>query len=128
MDDSSKLAALAVISPFLIIAILIFALVSPNGSEYISWIFLLAMIVISVIFLCGKGPWAIAGFNTMNDSEKSQYDTKKLASLVGLVSLTTIPLILSAIIESEGLLIFSIILMVCASIFVIVFCNKRCML
>jgi hypothetical protein len=86
------------------------------------------MIVISVIFLCGKGTWAIAGFNTMNDSEKSQYDTKKLASLVGLVSLTTIPLILSAIIESEGLLIFSIILMVCASIFVIVFCNKRCML
>ncbi|WP_400204421.1 DUF3784 domain-containing protein [Candidatus Methanomassiliicoccus intestinalis] len=128
MDDSSKLAALAVISPFLIIAILIFALVSPNGSEYIPWIFLLAMIVISVIFLCGKGTWAIAGFNTMGDSEKSQYDTKKLARLVGLVSLTTIPLILSAIIESEGLLIFSIILMVCASIFVIVFCNKRCML
>ena len=128
MDDSSKLAALAVIYPFLIIAILIFALVSPNGSEYIPWIFLLAMIVISVIFLCGKGTWAIAGFNTMDDSEKSKYDLKKVTRLVGLVFLTTIPLISSAIIESEALGIFSIILVTCTSILVLIYCNKRCML
>lgn len=127
MNDDSKLAIFVVSFP-LIIAIFLIAMILPNGSQYVLWIFLLAVIIISGVFLCGKGAWAIAGFNTLDDAEKSKYDTKKLTRLVGVIFLTIIPLIVSAIIENESLSIFSIILIVCVSIFVIIYGNKHCFL
>lgn len=34
--------------------------------------------VLGIIFLCGKGSFLIAGYNTASDEEKAKYDEKRL--------------------------------------------------
>ena len=47
----------------------------------------LLFLLFSALVFCGKGAWLIAGYNTMSEQEKEQYDQKKLCSAMGLFSL-----------------------------------------
>lgn len=47
----------------------------------------LLLLVISIVLLCGRGSWLIAGYNTASEEEKRQYDTKKLCRSMGLTML-----------------------------------------
>ncbi|MDD3520173.1 MAG: DUF3784 domain-containing protein [Actinomycetota bacterium] len=44
-------------------------------------------LILSIVLFCGKGQWLIAGFNTMSEQEKKQYDTKKLCRAVSFICL-----------------------------------------
>ena len=43
--------------------------------------------VLSVLFFMGKGKNLIAGYNTMSEKEKSQYDENKLLRSMGIIAL-----------------------------------------
>lgn len=45
------------------------------------------LVVLSIIFLCGKGSFLIAGFNTKSKAEKEKYNEKALCRFVGLLLL-----------------------------------------
>ena len=40
----------------------------------------LLLLVISIVLLCGRGSWLIAGYNTASEEEKRQYNTKYSAA------------------------------------------------
>lgn len=63
----------------------------------ILYLVILLFASMSVLFLCGKGSWLIAGYNTASESEK-QYDEEKLTRIMGIgMLIITILLILMAL-------------------------------
>ena len=53
-------------------------------------IVVIPFLVISIIFLNGKGADMIAGFNTMSKEEQAKYDKKAMCRFVGVMTLATI--------------------------------------
>ena len=52
------------------------------------WIFALFelfFVVLGIVFLCGKGSFLIAGYNTMTPQEKAEWDEKALCKAVGVM-------------------------------------------
>ena len=47
------------------------------------WIVIALLATFSVILLCGKGAFLIAGYNTSGKMEKARYDEKKLCRATG---------------------------------------------
>ena len=39
----------------------------------------LLLLVISIVLLCGRGSWLIAGYNTASEEERKKYDEKNFA-------------------------------------------------
>ena len=55
------------------------------------------LLVISIILLCGRGSFMIAGFNTMSKAKKARYNVVGLCRLIGIVTLLiaiTMPLLI----------------------------------
>lgn len=46
-------------------------------------------LVIGIIFLCGKGDFLVAGYNTMDEEEKKKYDEKKMLKILGIAMLAS---------------------------------------
>ena len=64
------------------------------------WIIAIIFAIMSVIFLCGKGGFLIAGYNTANKEEKAKYDEKKLCRVMGIGTLLmTLSIVLGIILE-----------------------------
>lgn len=47
------------------------------------WIVVVIMLLISIMLLCGKGSFLIAGYNTLPKEKKKTYNEKKLCRVVG---------------------------------------------
>ena len=43
----------------------------------------LSLVVLGIMFFCGKGSFLIAGYNTASSKEKEQYDEKALCRAMG---------------------------------------------
>lgn len=43
--------------------------------------------LLSILFFCGKGSQLIAGYNTMSEQEKAQFDKAKICKAMGALSL-----------------------------------------
>ena len=54
-----------------------------NGPAWLIWGILGLLIIMTIIFLSGKGSSLIAGFNTMSEKEQEAYDKKKLCRVYG---------------------------------------------
>ncbi len=86
-------------------------------------------LVLGIVFLCGKGAFLIAGYNTASKKEKAQIDEKKLCKSMGiLLFLLAACWVLVAIGEMRGigwLLWLGIILFLVMVLFAIVFANTK---
>lgn len=96
----------------------------------------LAILITSIPFIIfasilskGKGAWIIAGYNTMSDSEKAQYDEVALCKFMGKimygVSLSIIVIALSEFINNQILLIVGIVSMIALIVFALVYSNTK---
>lgn len=54
-----------------------------NGPSWIIWVVFVLFLIMTIAFLSGRGSALIAGFNTMSDAEKSQYNIKKMCRGMG---------------------------------------------
>lgn len=87
----------------------------------------LLLIALSVILLMGKGAWLIAGYNTLSDEGKTQYDSVALCKFVGKyllsigLSMPAIPA--GAFFKMNWLIVAYVAYMLISTIFVIVYCN-----
>ena len=90
-------------------------------------IIILLLIALSVILLMGKGVWLIAGYNTLSNEGKAQYDSAALCKFVGKYLLSIgllMPAIpVGAIFKTDWLIAVYIAYMLISTIFVIVYCN-----
>lgn len=96
----------------------------------------LAILITSIPFIIfasilskGKGAWIIAGYNTMSDSEKAQYDEVALCKFMGKImygiSLSIIVIALSEFINNQILLIVGIVSMIALIVFALVYSNTK---
>lgn len=58
----------------------------------ISIIVAVAVAVLGVIVLVGKGDWLVAGYNTASEEERNKYDIRRLRLLMGGVLIVVAPL------------------------------------
>lgn len=90
-------------------------------------IIILLLIVLSVILLMGKGAWLIAGYNTLSDEGKAQYDSVALCKFIGkyLLSIALLmPAIpVGAIFQMNWLIAVYVTYMLISTIFIIAYCN-----
>ena len=54
-----------------------------TGPDWIIWVLIVFLTVISVMLLSGHGSWFIAGYNTASREEKKKYDEPRLCRIVG---------------------------------------------
>lgn len=54
-----------------------------NGSVISLYVFGVIFLALGIVFLCGKGAFLIAGYNTASKEEKAKYDEKILARWIG---------------------------------------------
>jgi len=68
----------------------------------------LPFLVLSVFLFKGKGAFLIAGFNTMSDSKKAEYDEKALSKAVGklLLVLSLLMFLFPLAIQLEAMWLF----------------------
>lgn len=54
-----------------------------NGPDWIMYVVAAIFALMTILFLCGRGSWLIAGYNTMSEEEKAKFDEKKLCRGMG---------------------------------------------
>ncbi|PAD66371.1 hypothetical protein CHH83_24420 [Bacillus sp. 7586-K] len=86
-------------------------------------------IIFAIILSKGKGASILAGYNTMSDSEKAQYDEVALCKFIGKImygiSFSIIIFAVSEMLENQVLFIIGLILFLTLIIFMLVYSNKR---
>jgi len=86
-------------------------------------------IIFAIILSKGKGSSILAGYNTMSDSEKAQYDEVALCKFIGKImygiSFSIIIFAVSEMLENQVLFIIGLILFLTLIIFALVYSNTR---
>lgn len=74
-----------------------------TGSDWMIWILIVFLVVISAVLVSGHGGWFIAGYNMASQEEKEKYDSKKLCRTVGF-GMTVITALIIITMLFEGVL------------------------
>lgn len=54
-----------------------------NGPDWVVWIVIACLAILSIILISGHGEWFISGYNTASKEEREKYDSKKLCRTIG---------------------------------------------
>lgn len=93
----------------------------------VGWILAAIFFIMSILLICGKGSWLIAGYNTASKEEKEQYDKKKLCRAMGIfLLLITIATALLLTIEAEIMPLLYGTFLVLSLIVVVIYTNTKC--
>ena len=66
-----------------------------TGPDWLVWIFVIILAIISIVLISGHGGWLIAGYNMASKEEKAKYNEKKLCRTMGIgMSIITILLLI----------------------------------
>ncbi|WP_400226296.1 DUF3784 domain-containing protein [Methanomethylophilus alvi] len=87
MEDGTMIAITMVFAPILILVGLVASLVSDVGIYVLLGGLFLFFLIIGIALMTGHGIGMVAGVNTMTESEKKEYDLKKVGRAVGLFML-----------------------------------------
>lgn len=86
------------------------------------------LIILGIIFSCGKGAFLIAGYNTASKAEKNRIDEKLLCKFMGKLMFSLagcfVIIALGAIFDIVLLLIIGLALFIILIIFAVVYANK----
>ena len=119
MDSDIKLALVLILTPFLVIAMLLYIVSNPDGIDLVFYIFSGMLALLGIAVFCGKGMWAVAGFNTMSPKEhdefNSKYDMKKVQRYIGIMFLI---MGLSFMLLVTELNVYVTMILIVASIFI----------
>lgn len=92
-------------------------------------IVLIPFLIFAITLSKGKGASLLAGYNSLPDSEKAQYDEVALCKFMGKImygiSFSILIIALSEILENQTLLIIGIVLLITLLIFALVFSNTK---
>lgn len=89
MDGDLKLGILLILMPVSVMVLILCIILSDTGSgtDLVLYIMVIGAAAVSVVMLSGRGGWAVAGYNTMTEEEKSAYDERKVAQGSGIIML-----------------------------------------
>ena len=101
-----------------------------NGSNWIIWVTITILFILSIVLISGYGSGLIAGFNTLPKETQIKYDEKKLCKTVGIgILIIAVLLFVIALFQYVLPSIFayiSLVIMIVDSIVVIFLMNTIC--
>lgn len=126
MEDGTMVAITMVFAPILILVGLVASLVSDVGIYVLLGGLFLFFLIIGIVLMTGHGIGMIAGVNTMTESEKKEYDLKKVGRAVGLFMLYCSLMPLLTLDFNAGLFMIYIIVFLLILIWLLWYINVRC--
>lgn len=126
MEDGTMVAITMVFAPILILVGLVASLVSDVGIYVLLGGLFLFFLIIGIALITGHGIGMIAGVNTMTESEKKEYDLKKVGRAVGLFMLYCSLMPLLTLNFNAGLFVVYIIVFLLILVWLLWYMNVRC--
>lgn len=126
MEDGTMVAITMVFAPILILVGLVASLVSDIGIYVLLGGLFLFFLIIGIALITGHGIGMIAGVNTMTESEKKEYDLKKVGRAVGLFMLYCSLMPLLTLNFNAGLFVVYIIVFLLILVWLLWYMNVRC--
>lgn len=126
MEDGTMVAITMVFAPILILVGLVASLVSDVGIYVLLGGLFLFFLIIGIVLMTGHGIGMIAGVNTMTESEKKEYDLKKVGRAVGLFMLYCSLMPLLTLDFNAGLFMVYIIVFLLILIWLLWYINVHC--
>lgn len=72
-------------------------------ADWLMWGIVILFAALSILFICGKGSFLIAGYNTASAKEKARYDEKKMCQITGIgMAIITLFLIIMILFKEKA--------------------------
>ena len=81
MDEDTGLMIVVIGTPFLVCGFIIVLVLfdSPDITQILHLLVATVFAIIGIVQLSGRGAWLVAGYNTMTEEEKAQYNPEAIA-------------------------------------------------
>lgn len=126
MEDGTMVAIVAVFGPALILAGLVATLISDVGIYLLLGGLFLFFLIIGIALVTGHAIGMVAGVNSMTESERQEYDLKKVGRAVGLFMFYCSVMPLLILDFNAGLFVAYMIVFLLATIWLLWYTNVRC--
>lgn len=126
MEDGTMVAIAAVFGPALILVGLVATLISDVGIYLLLGGLFLFFLIIGIALVTGHAIGMVAGVNSMTESERQEYDLKKVGRAVGLFMFYCSVMPLLILDFNAGLFVAYMIVLLLATIWLLWYINIRC--
>lgn len=126
MEDGTMVAIATVFGPALILVGLVATLVSDVGIYLLLGGLFLFFLIIGITLVTGHAIGMVAGVNSMTESERQEYDLKKVGRAVGLFMFYCSVMPLLILDFNAGLFVAYMIVLLLATIWLLWYINVRC--
>lgn len=126
MEDGTMVAIAAVFGPVLILVGLVATLISDVGIYLLLGGLFLFFLIIGIALVTGHAIGMVAGVNTVTESERQEYDLKKVGRAVGVFMLYCSVMPLLILDFNAGLFVAYMIVFLLTTIWLLWYTNVRC--
>lgn len=126
MEDGTMVAIAAVLGPALILVGLVATLISDVGIYLLLGGLFLLFLILGIALVTGHAIGMVAGVNSMSESEKEEYDLKKVGRAVGLFMFYCSVMPLLILDFNAGLFIIYIVVFLLVLVWLLWYTNVRC--
>lgn len=126
MEDGTMVAIAAVLGPALILVGLVATLISDVGIYLLLGGLFLFFLIIGIALVTGHAIGLVAGVNSMTESERREYDLKKVGRAVGLFMFYCSVMPLLILDFNAGLFVIYIVVFLLILVWLLWYTNVRC--
>ena len=126
MEDGTMVAIAAVLGPALILVGLVATLISDVGIYLLLGGLFLFFLILGIALVTGHAIGMVAGVNSMSESEKEEYNLKKVGRAVGLFMFYCSVMPLLILDFNAGLFIIYIVVFLLVLVWLLWYTNVRC--
>lgn len=126
VEDGTMVAITAVFAPVLILVGLVATLISDVGIYLLLGGLFLFFLIIGIALVTGHAIGLVAGVNSMTESERQEYDLKKVGRAVGVFMLYCSVMPLLILDFNAGLFVAYIIVFLLILVWLLWYTNIRC--
>lgn len=126
MEDGTMVAIAAVFGPALILVGLVATLISDVGIYLLLGGLFLFFLIIGIALVTGHAIGMVAGVNSMTESERQEYDLKKVGRAVGAFMLYCSVMPLLILDFNAGAFVAYMVVLLLATIWLLWYINVRC--
>lgn len=126
MEDGTMVAIAAVFAPALILVGLVATLISDIGIYLLLGGLFLFFLIIGITLVTGHAIGLVAGVNSMTESERQEYDLKKVGRAVGLFMLYCSVMPLLILDFTAGLFVAYMVVFLLILVWLLWYTNVRC--
>ena len=126
MEEGTMVAITMVFAPILILVVLIATLISDIGNYILLGGLFLFFLIIGIVLVTGHAIGLVAGVNSMTESERREYDLKRVGRAVGLFMFYCSMMPLLILDFNAGLFVVYMIVFLLILVWLLWYTNVRC--